>query len=180
MREPDGELLGWGCATASYPVFEGSVCDCRMTVAADGRAHLEVAAHKIGTGTYTTLAQIGADAIGLRVTDVRVSLGDSDLPRGLAVAGSSTTASIGSAVHMTGLVARERLVAAAADHFGMPTDAVAGIAVEDGIVRAPDGRQAPVGRSSNGCQAACSSSRSATCHRTCPRSWRRRPSTNTP
>ena len=146
MRGPDGELIGWGCASASYPVFGGSVCDCRVTIGADGRAHAEVAAQEIGTGTYTSLAQICADAIGLRVQDVTVSLGDTDLPRGLPTAASSTTAAVGSAVHATGLRTREQLLAAAAGYLGMPPDGRNGeaLTVEDGVVQAPDGRRVPV------------------------------------
>lgn len=143
MRGPDGELVGWGCATASYPVFEGSVCDCRLTIGTDGRAQVEMANQDIGTGTYTALAQIAADAVGLRGEDVRVSLGDSDLPRGLATAGSSTMVAVGSAVRMTGLRARDRLVDMAAGYLGVPAG---GLTVEDGIVRTPDGRQVEVAR----------------------------------
>ncbi|MBB5857537.1 xanthine dehydrogenase family protein molybdopterin-binding subunit [Amycolatopsis umgeniensis] len=138
MRGPAGELVGWGCASASYPVFEGSVCDCRITVDSAGRAVVEVAAQEIGTGTYTTLGQIGAAAIGLEVTAVSVSLGDSDLPRGLATAASSTVATIGSAVHVAGRKIRERILALAAAH--LPGD----LTIEGGIVRAANGARVSV------------------------------------
>ncbi|MGJ6968247.1 xanthine dehydrogenase family protein molybdopterin-binding subunit [Streptosporangium sp. G11] len=143
MRDSDGTLIGWGCASASYPVFEGGVCDSRITVGSDGRALVEVASQDIGTGTYTLLAQIAAETSGLALADVRVALGDSDLPRGLATAASSTTGTVGAAVHENGRSVREQLLAAAAGRFGQPR-AVDGLTISDGIVRAGDGRQITV------------------------------------
>ncbi|WP_066376269.1 xanthine dehydrogenase family protein molybdopterin-binding subunit [Herbidospora mongoliensis] len=138
MRDSDGTLIGWGCASASYPVFEGGVCDSRITVGSDGRALVEVASQDIGTGTYTLLAQIAAETSGLALADVRVALGDSDLPRGLATAASSTTGTVGAAVHENARSVREQLLAAAAVRFGRPR-AVEDLTISDGVVRAGDG-----------------------------------------
>src|SRR5205807_1755447 len=52
----------------------------------------------IGTGTYTILAQIGAEMLGLPVEQVKVKIGDSDLPAAPVEGGSYTAASAGSAV----------------------------------------------------------------------------------
>jgi xanthine dehydrogenase YagR molybdenum-binding subunit len=107
---PDaGELVGWGCAASIYPAYGGGVVEGRMTLDADGRATVEVAATDLGTGVATVLGQIAAEAAGLDPGAVTVTLGDSALPTGPMAAGSSTTGSAGSAVHRVGLLLRAAL-----------------------------------------------------------------------
>ncbi|HAI72769.1 MAG TPA: xanthine dehydrogenase family protein molybdopterin-binding subunit, partial [Alteromonas australica] len=52
----------------------------------------------IGTGTYTILAQIAADAFNTSVDNVTVNLGDSQSPASCGSGGSFGAASTGSAV----------------------------------------------------------------------------------
>ncbi|MFO1162471.1 MAG: molybdopterin cofactor-binding domain-containing protein [Reyranellaceae bacterium] len=52
----------------------------------------------MGSGTYTALGQIAADALGLPMDNVTVELGDTDLPDGPFSGGSQVTASIYPAV----------------------------------------------------------------------------------
>jgi xanthine dehydrogenase YagR molybdenum-binding subunit len=108
MRD-GGELVGWGCAVSLYPVYGGGIVESRMTLDADGRAVVEVAAADLGTGAATVLAQIAADAAGLDPGAMTAILGDSALPTGPMAAGSSTTGSVGSAVHGVGLLLRAAL-----------------------------------------------------------------------
>src|SRR5205807_6907043 len=61
-------------------------------------ALLKCAAHDIGTGQWTSLTQISADAIGLPIEKVKFELGDSALPFGPVAGGSNTTATVGSAI----------------------------------------------------------------------------------
>jgi xanthine dehydrogenase YagR molybdenum-binding subunit len=65
---------------------------------ADGRLEVSTAASDIGTGTWTILAQIGADALGLPLEAVTSRIGDSTLPTSPVEGGSWTAASNGSAV----------------------------------------------------------------------------------
>jgi xanthine dehydrogenase YagR molybdenum-binding subunit len=65
---------------------------------ADGTAVARCAAHDLGTGQWTSLAQISADAIGIPVEKVKFELGDSALPFGPPAGGSNTTATVGSAI----------------------------------------------------------------------------------
>ena len=98
MRDGDW-LIGYGCATASYPTHM-MAATARIRLTADGKAHVEMAAHEIGNGVYTAIQQIAARRLGLDPKNVTVAVGDSRLPPGPVAGGSMTTASAGSAVHM--------------------------------------------------------------------------------
>ena len=69
---------------------------------------MELAAHEIGTGAYTTVAITAARALGLQVEDVTVTLGDSDLPP-IPVAGGSNNAA--STTHAAYKACKEALLA---------------------------------------------------------------------
>jgi xanthine dehydrogenase YagR molybdenum-binding subunit len=61
MRDGDW-LIGWGCATACYPTNVAPAA-ARVRLTADGAVRVETAAHEIGTGTYTVLAQTAAERL---------------------------------------------------------------------------------------------------------------------
>ena len=98
MRDGDW-LIGWGCATATYPTLM-SPAVARVRLAADGSARVEIAAHDVGTGAYTVICQSAAEALGVKPEQVAVSMGDSNLPPGPVSGGSVTTASACSAVKL--------------------------------------------------------------------------------
>lgn len=112
MRSNDGSLLGWGCAAAWYPAYRAASA-AAVRVTADGLVQVRVGAHDLGTGTYTILAQIAAADLGVLADSVTVLLGSSDLPIGPMSAGSSTTASAGSAVRLACRKARTALLSIA-------------------------------------------------------------------
>jgi xanthine dehydrogenase YagR molybdenum-binding subunit len=91
------ELVGLGMATGMWDAFlMKATAKARLT--ADGMLEVSTAASDIGTGTWTILAQIGADALGLPLESVRPNIGDSSLPASPVEGGSWTAASNGSAV----------------------------------------------------------------------------------
>src|SRR3954469_14139883 len=55
-------------------------------------------ASDIGTGAWTVLTQIAADALDVAVEDIALEIGDSALPRARAAGGSQGTGSWGTAV----------------------------------------------------------------------------------
>jgi xanthine dehydrogenase YagR molybdenum-binding subunit len=67
----------------------------------------------IGTGTYTILAQIAAEAMGVPVEQVTVEIGDSRLPPSPGSGGSWGAGSAGSAVYYACNALRERMAKAA-------------------------------------------------------------------
>lgn len=90
-------LIGWGMATASYPVY-ASAGTARARLCAGGHVEIEAGSHDIGTGTYSILAQIAADELGVDIGQVRVRLGDSRLPKNAYSGGSRTAGSVSNAV----------------------------------------------------------------------------------
>ena len=105
----DGEwLIGWGCATAIYPT-QVSPASARVRFTRQGKVLVEMAAHDLGTGAMTVIAQTAAEHLGVNVASVRVELGDSLLPPGPMAAGSATTASACSVVLNACNAIREKL-----------------------------------------------------------------------
>jgi xanthine dehydrogenase YagR molybdenum-binding subunit len=78
MRDGDW-LIGFGCATAVYPTHVGAV-SARVRLLANGQVRVQTAAHEIGNGVYTVLAQVAAERLGVPLSSVTVEVGDSDLP----------------------------------------------------------------------------------------------------
>ena len=108
MRE-GSELIGWGMATG---VWEAQMMEtsARATLKRDGTLTVATATADIGTGTYTIMTQIAADALGLPMSRVTALLGDSNLPKAPVEGGSWTAASTGSAVQAACYGVREALL----------------------------------------------------------------------
>jgi len=87
----------------------------RVTLGRDGWALVEAGMHDIGTGTYTVMQQVAADALGLAAEKVTVRLGDTRLPASHAAIGSATMANAGAAVLLAAKAAREKAMALAKD-----------------------------------------------------------------
>ncbi len=95
----DGDwLVGFGVASSTYPgnVMPGSVARVRY----GGRGHyaVHIGAADIGTGSWTALNQVAADALGLAMNRVHLEIGDTALPMATVEGGSSGMASHGSAI----------------------------------------------------------------------------------
>jgi len=90
-------LTGLGCATAIYPTLMAPTA-ARIVLHRTGDVLVEVAAHELGTGAMTVIAQIAAERLGVELARVQVELGDSSLPPGPMAASSATTASVCSVV----------------------------------------------------------------------------------
>lgn len=96
-RKDGHELIGLGMATGIWDAFLMKA-SAQAKLTSDGRLEVSTAASDIGTGTWTILAQIGADAFGLPLDAVTPKIGDSSLPASPVEGGSWTAASNGSAV----------------------------------------------------------------------------------
>jgi xanthine dehydrogenase YagR molybdenum-binding subunit len=107
MREGN-YLVGYGMATATYPA-NAAPCAARLTLTADGDVTVASGVHDIGTGTYTVMAQMTADLLGVPPDRVTPVIGDSDLPEGAMASGSKTTASVGAAIAAAAARLREEL-----------------------------------------------------------------------
>ena len=90
-------LIGYGMAAAVYPAHRAKA-SAKITLLADGTALVASAASDMGPGTYTSMTQVAADALGLPTHKVRCELGDTALPYAPVHGGSITMASVGCAV----------------------------------------------------------------------------------
>ncbi|SNS90818.1 xanthine dehydrogenase, molybdenum binding subunit apoprotein [Noviherbaspirillum humi] len=144
----DGKLIGWGMATATYPTNR-SAASAMARMLPDGTAVVRTASQDLGTGTYTVMTQVAADALGLPPERIRFQLGDSSFPAAPVSGGSTTVASVGPAVHAASEALRLKLIGIAlADEssplFGASADQ---IDAEDGwlFLRADPARREAMG-----------------------------------
>ncbi|MGW6604277.1 xanthine dehydrogenase family protein molybdopterin-binding subunit [Streptomyces sp. NPDC055036] len=94
----DGDwLIGAGMATGVYDVLR-SPAQARVRLDADGTALVESGTSDMGPGTYTSMTQVAADALGLTMRNVTFHLGDSRMPPTPPHGGSQTMGTVGSAV----------------------------------------------------------------------------------
>jgi xanthine dehydrogenase YagR molybdenum-binding subunit len=80
-------LIGYGMAAAIRPHFQAPTT-VEVRVEADGTVVVRSDMTDIGTGTYTILAQVAAQELGVAVDKVRVELGDSRWPASAGSGGS--------------------------------------------------------------------------------------------
>ncbi|TFW19151.1 xanthine dehydrogenase family protein molybdopterin-binding subunit [Massilia arenosa] len=117
-------LVGWGMATAAYPANRQGA-KASATLLADGTAVVRSGSHDLGTGTYTVMTQIAAEALGLPVSKVRFELGDTSMPEAPVSGGSQTVASVGPAVWQAARGVRHKLILMAVADRGSPLHGVA-------------------------------------------------------
>jgi xanthine dehydrogenase YagR molybdenum-binding subunit len=103
------EYVGWGMATGTWDALQ-MFARAKAVLSADGRLLVTSAASDIGTGTYTVMAQIAADAMGLPLEQVTFQLGDSTLPVAPIEGGSSHVTTVGSAIEGVCDKLREQLL----------------------------------------------------------------------
>ncbi|HEV7768493.1 MAG TPA: xanthine dehydrogenase family protein molybdopterin-binding subunit, partial [Thermoanaerobaculia bacterium] len=121
----DGRLLvGWGTATGVWGAFQREAT-ARITLRADGTAHVASATSDIGPGTYTVMTMIAAEYLGLRAERVQFELGDTKFPRAPAQGGSQTTSSVGSAIYGAALAISAKLLSLANQAADSPLQSAA-------------------------------------------------------
>jgi xanthine dehydrogenase YagR molybdenum-binding subunit len=118
MRD-GSDLVGWGMATGVWEALQVPTA-CRIVMTSNGHAEVSCAASDIGTGTYTIMAQVAADMLGLPIDNITVKLGDSTLPRAEVEGGSWTAASVAHAIANTAEEVRKELLALARKIPGSP------------------------------------------------------------
>ena len=126
MRD-DHELVGWGMATGVWEALQMPAA-VRIVLTANGHAEVATAASDIGTGTYTIMAQVAADMLGLPIDNISVKLGDSSLPQSPLEGGSWIAASVCNAIATTAHAVRKELLRLAKRMKDSP---LAGAAADD-------------------------------------------------
>ena len=135
-----GQRIGWGVGAAMYPANR-QAARARVRLAADGSLLVQCGTQDMGSGTYTLLAQLAAQTMGVAIGDVTVELGDTNLPQGPISAGSQVTQSVHPAVIQAATAVRDRIGALAVDDPASPLFGVdpAALRFEDGLVRSGSG-----------------------------------------
>jgi xanthine dehydrogenase YagR molybdenum-binding subunit len=123
-------LIGVGMATSSYPTNR-MPASALVRMLPDGTVIVQSGTQDIGTGTYTTMAQIAADQLGLPIERVRAELGDSRFPHAPVSGGSMTSASVLPAVHDAAAQVRDKIFALTGWN---PSD----LHLENGVVHGPE------------------------------------------
>jgi xanthine dehydrogenase YagR molybdenum-binding subunit len=108
MRD-DTELVGWGMATGVWEALQVPIA-VRAVLTANGHAEVSCATSDIGTGTYTIMAQVAADMLGLPLDNVTIKLGDSTLPQSPVEGGSWIAASVSNGIATTAGAIRTELL----------------------------------------------------------------------
>ena len=108
MRD-GSELVGWGMATGIWEALQMPIA-VRIALGANGHAEVSCATSDIGTGTYTIMAQVAADMLGLPLDNVTIRLGDSTLPQSPVEGGSWIAASVSNGIATTCDAIREELL----------------------------------------------------------------------
>lgn len=111
MRD-GSELVGWGMATGVWEALQMPAA-ARIVLSANGHAEVSCAASDIGTGTYTIMAQVAADMLGLPIENIGIKLGDSTLPQCPVEGGSWIAASVSHAIIAVAEEVRDELLGAA-------------------------------------------------------------------
>ncbi|KRQ93900.1 aldehyde oxidase [Bradyrhizobium jicamae] len=126
MRD-GSELVGWGMASGVWEALQVPAT-VRIVLTANGHAEVATAASDIGTGTYTIMAQVAADMLGLPIDNISVKLGDSTLPQCPVEGGSWIASSVCNAIANTARAVRGDLLELAKATKDSP---LAGAGVDD-------------------------------------------------
>jgi xanthine dehydrogenase YagR molybdenum-binding subunit len=144
MRDGN-DLVGWGMATGVWEALQMPTA-ARIVLTGNGHAEVSCATTDIGTGTYTIMAQVAADMLGVPIDYVTVKLGDSSLPHSQVEGGSWMAASVAHAIAATANEVRKELLGLAQK---MPGSLLAGlqpdeVVLSDGMIAAKQNKSRAV------------------------------------
>jgi xanthine dehydrogenase YagR molybdenum-binding subunit len=137
-RQSDGRIKrGKGMAAQIWGAGGGPPAYAIIKINGDGSADVLTGTQDLGTGSRTILAQIAAEALGAKLSDVRIVLGDTErTPYTGPSWGSMTTPSVGPAVRAAAEDARRQVIEAASEILDVPasrlTAAGSAITSDDG------------------------------------------------
>lgn len=97
----DGWLIGTGVASATYPAFRQPGSKALIRSVASGY-EVAIGAADLGTGTWTALTQVAADALEVDPEQIQLAIGDTALPHATVAGGSTGLASWSAAVITAG------------------------------------------------------------------------------
>lgn len=127
----EGEwLVGYGMGSGMFNASRGTA-RALARLHADGALLVQSAVSDSGPGTATAMTQIAAAAMGVPARQVTFELGDSFLPPGPTQGGSTTTSTLGSAVHDVCVALRKKVYALVKDNPVFHTETIHAVQPED-------------------------------------------------
>jgi CO/xanthine dehydrogenase Mo-binding subunit len=130
---------GVGMASQVWGGGGGPPAYATVRINPDGSVDVLTGSQDLGTGSRTVFAQIAAEALGVPLASVRVTLGDTErTPYTSNSWGSITVSSVGPAVRMAAEDARARLLEAAAAFLETSPQS---LRLVDGIISSSDGKR---------------------------------------
>jgi xanthine dehydrogenase YagR molybdenum-binding subunit len=144
MRDGN-QLVGWGMATGIWEAMQMKA-SARAVLTANGGVEIASATADIGPGTYTMMAQLAAEMLGVPLENVTVKLGDSSLPDAPVEGGSFTTSSVGSAISAACKAVQEEVLRLSRRIKGSPLagDKLDQVTFAGGKIRHKDGQEVSV------------------------------------
>ena len=121
------ELVGWGMASGVWEAMQMEA-GAKAVLTANGSLEIASATADIGPGTYTMMAQLAAELLGVPIENVTARLGDSGLPHAPVEGGSFTTSSVGCAIQAACQAVQKELLRLAQK---APRSAFAGAKLKD-------------------------------------------------
>src|SRR6201999_824542 len=103
------DLIGWGMATGVWEALKMPIA-VRIALSANGHAEVSCATSDIGTGTYTIMAQVAADMLGLPLDNISIKIGDSSPPQWPVEGGTWISASVSNGIATTAAAIRDELL----------------------------------------------------------------------
>ncbi len=100
----------------------GHNSQCDVSIAPDGSVEVKLGSQDLGTGTRTVIAITAAETLGLPITGVKVSIGDSKYPPSGASGGSTTVGGVTASTRRGTIDARDELFAVVAPALGTTAD----------------------------------------------------------
>jgi xanthine dehydrogenase YagR molybdenum-binding subunit len=122
--------VGYGMGTGVFNASRGTA-KALARIFADGTLVVQSAVSDSGPGTATAMTKIASEAMGLPTRKISFELGDSSMPPGPTQGGSSTTSTLGSAVHDVCVSLQKKLVELVKDNPVFHTQDIHTVTPED-------------------------------------------------
>jgi len=124
---PPGRGIGAACgffvSGAGYPIYRSETYHCTVTIKLSedgGHVLVYTASAEIGQGSDTTFAMIAAEALGVRLEDVRLASGDTDFGVDLGAYSSRQTLMTGQAAKEAAEDVRRQVLEVLAEELDIP------------------------------------------------------------
>jgi carbon-monoxide dehydrogenase large subunit len=132
----EGKKVGIGLVAYVEGTGIGPYEGAKVQVMGSGRVSVVTGVGTQGQGHFTSFAQIVADQVGVKVSDVDVVTGDTDqFYWGAGTFASRGAVVAGNAINEAAKIVRKKILKVASEHFNAPEEE---LEIEDGMVRVQD------------------------------------------